>query len=78
MTYKLVAWGRYRVAPFLIRKWYVLESEGGRTMSVNVLLLKNKPKIMIVEEGKKVRVYTDEKAERKYAELLPKEARRLK
>jgi len=78
MTYKLVAWGRYQVAPFLVRKWYVLESEDGSTVNVNVLLLKKRPKIMIVEEGKKVKVYTDEDAERKYAELFPEEARRLK
>jgi hypothetical protein len=57
VKYKLVARGRYRVAPFLIRKWYVLESEDGRTINV-----------------KKVKVYTDEEAERKYAELFPDEA----
>jgi hypothetical protein len=74
VKYKLVARGRYRVAPFLIRKWYVLESEDGRTINVNVLLLKRRPKIMIVEEGRKVKVYTDEDAERKYAELFPDEA----
>jgi hypothetical protein len=74
VRYKLVAWGRYRIAPFLVRKWYVLESEGGSSMNVNVLLLKGRPKIMIVEEGKKVKVYTDEEAERKYAELFPDEA----
>jgi hypothetical protein len=74
MTYKLVARGRQKVAPVLVKKWFSLQSEDGSTMNVTALFLEGRLRLLWIEKGQEVKTYTDEEAERKYAELFPDEA----
>ena len=74
MTYKIVARGRQKVAPVLVKKWFSLQSEDGSTMNVTALFLEGRLRLLWIEKGHEVKTYTDEDAERKYAELFPDEA----
>jgi hypothetical protein len=72
--YKVVARGRQKLAPVLIKKWFSLQSEDGSTMNVTALFLEGRLRHLWIEKNQDVKVYSDEQAERKYAELFPDEA----
>jgi hypothetical protein len=70
----VVARGRQKVAPVLVMKWFSLQSDDGSTMNVTALFLEGRLRLLWIEKGQEVKTYTDEEAERKYAELFPDEA----